>query len=113
MPLTGRRARLSKIGGAMVPHAKPEETINAVLGSPAAVVTAIPDPQRGEKLVAFFAQNVITGDELWIKLNRTDMPKLWIPKRENLHPIDSIPILGSGKADLKKVKAMALERAVR
>jgi len=111
--ITDRLSRFSKIGGEMVPHVKVEETINAVLGSPTAVVTAIPDRQRGERLVAFFAQNGITGDELWIKLNRTDMPKLWIPKRENLHPIDSIPVLGSGKADLKKVKAMALERAAR
>jgi acyl-[acyl-carrier-protein]-phospholipid O-acyltransferase/long-chain-fatty-acid--[acyl-carrier-protein] ligase len=111
--ITDRLSRFSKIGGEMVPHVKVEETINAVLGGPTAVVTAIPDRQRGERLVAFFAQNGITGDELWIKLNRTDMPKLWIPKRENLHPIDSIPVLGSGKADLKKVKAMALERAAR
>ncbi|HWH80555.1 MAG TPA: AMP-binding protein, partial [Candidatus Binatus sp.] len=111
--ITDRLTRFSKIGGEMVPHVKVEETINAVLGSAASVVTAIPDPQRGEKLVAFYSQNGITGDELWIKLNRTDLPKLWIPKRENLHPIESIPVLGSGKADLKKVKAMALERTAR
>jgi acyl-[acyl-carrier-protein]-phospholipid O-acyltransferase/long-chain-fatty-acid--[acyl-carrier-protein] ligase len=42
-------------------------------------------------------------------LNQSELPKLWIPKRENLHLIDSIPLLGSGKVDLKKVKAMALE----
>jgi acyl-[acyl-carrier-protein]-phospholipid O-acyltransferase/long-chain-fatty-acid--[acyl-carrier-protein] ligase len=38
------------------------------------------------------------------------LPKLWVPKRENLYLIDSIPVLGSGKADLKKIKIMALER---
>jgi acyl-[acyl-carrier-protein]-phospholipid O-acyltransferase/long-chain-fatty-acid--[acyl-carrier-protein] ligase len=47
---------------------------------------------------------------LWSKLNQTDLPKLWIPKRENLYFIDAIPILGSGKADLKKLKALAAER---
>jgi acyl-[acyl-carrier-protein]-phospholipid O-acyltransferase/long-chain-fatty-acid--[acyl-carrier-protein] ligase len=42
-------------------------------------------------------------------LNHSELPKLWIPKRENLHFIDSLPLLGSGKVDLKKIKAMAQE----
>ncbi len=109
--ITDRLSRFSKIGGEMVPHVKIEETINEVLGSAASAVTALPDPQRGEKLVAFYSQNGISRDELWNKLNQTDLPKLWIPKRENLHCIDAIPILGSGKADLKKLKALALEQA--
>ena len=109
--ITDRLSRFSKIGGEMVPHVKIEETINEVLGSAASVVTAVPDPQRGEKIVAFYAQGSMSRDELWSKLNQTHLPKLWIPKRENLHCIDAIPILGSGKADLKKIKALALERA--
>jgi acyl-[acyl-carrier-protein]-phospholipid O-acyltransferase/long-chain-fatty-acid--[acyl-carrier-protein] ligase len=108
--IADRISRFSKIGGEMVPHVKVEEVINQLLGSAACVVTALPDPQRGEKLVAFYTQNGISRDDLWIKLNRTELPKLWIPKRENLHQIDSIPVLGSGKADLKKVKALALEK---
>jgi acyl-[acyl-carrier-protein]-phospholipid O-acyltransferase/long-chain-fatty-acid--[acyl-carrier-protein] ligase len=109
--ITDRLSRFSKIGGEMVPHMKIEEVINGVLGSAASVVTAIPDEQRGEKLIAFYAQNGTTKEELWEKLNQSELPKLWIPKRENLHLIDSIPLLGSGKMDLKKVKAMALEQS--
>ena len=108
--ITDRLSRFSKIGGEMVPHMKIEEVINGVLGSAASVVTAIPDEQRGEKLIAFYAQNGVTKEELWEKLNQSELPKLWIPKRENLHLIDSIPLLGSGKVDLKKVKSMALEQ---
>jgi acyl-[acyl-carrier-protein]-phospholipid O-acyltransferase/long-chain-fatty-acid--[acyl-carrier-protein] ligase len=110
--ITDRLARFSKIGGEMVPHVKIEDVINEVLGSPGSVVTAIPDAQRGEKLVAFYSKNGVSSDDLWAKLNRTTLPKLWIPKRENLYSVDSIPSLGSGKADLKKIKAMALERDV-
>jgi len=109
--ITDRISRFSKIGGEMVPHLKIEEAINAVLGTVASAVTAVADPQRGEKLVAFYAQNGISRDELWHKLNQTDLPKLWIPKRENIHSIEEIPVLGSGKADLKKLKTLALERA--
>jgi acyl-[acyl-carrier-protein]-phospholipid O-acyltransferase/long-chain-fatty-acid--[acyl-carrier-protein] ligase len=108
--ITDRLSRFSKIGGEMVPHMRIEEVINEILGSASSVVTALPDEQRGEKLVAFYAQNGMTKEELWDKLNQSDLPKLWIPKRENLFLIDTLPLLGSGKVDLKKVKAMAVER---
>ena len=111
--ITDRLSRFSKIGGEMVPHVRIEEAVNEILGSAACAVTAIADEQRGEKLVAFYTANGITSNELWHKLNRSDLPKLWIPKRENLHAVDSLPLLGSGKVDLKRVKAMALERAAR
>jgi acyl-[acyl-carrier-protein]-phospholipid O-acyltransferase/long-chain-fatty-acid--[acyl-carrier-protein] ligase len=81
------------------------------LGEAAAVVTALPDEQRGEKLIAFYAQNGISREELWEKLNQTNLPKLWIPKRENLYSVDSLPLLGSGKVDLRQIKAMAQARA--
>ncbi|HET9918110.1 MAG TPA: AMP-binding protein, partial [Candidatus Binatia bacterium] len=109
--ISDRLSRFSKIGGEMVPHMKIEEMINEILGSPASVVTAIPDEHRGERLVVFYAKNSISRDELWDKLNKSELPKLWIPKRDDLRPIDEIPVLGSGKADLKKIKALALEKA--
>lgn len=109
--ITDRLSRFSKIGGEMVPHMKIEEMINEILGSPASVVTAIPDEHRGERLVVFYAKNGVNRDELWDKLNKSELPKLWIPKRDDLRPIDEIPVLGSGKADLKKVKALAQEKA--
>ena len=108
--ITDRISRFSKIGGEMVPHMKIEEVINQALGSAASVVTALPDEQRGEKLVAFYAQNGMSREELWEKLNQSELPKLWIPKREHLYMIDSLPLLGSGKVDLKAIKSMALER---
>jgi acyl-[acyl-carrier-protein]-phospholipid O-acyltransferase/long-chain-fatty-acid--[acyl-carrier-protein] ligase len=109
--ITDRLSRFSKIGGEMVPHVKIEEEINAILGNAASVVTAVPDEHKGEKLVVFYSQNGITADELWNKLNQSDLPKLWIPKRENFFAIAAIPVLGSGKVDLKRVKAMAVEMA--
>ena len=109
--IVDRISRFSKIGGEMVPHMKVEETINEALGEAAAVVTALPDEQRGEKLIAFYAQNGISREELWEKLNQTNLPKLWIPKRENLYSVDSLPLLGSGKVDLRQIKAMAQARA--
>ena len=111
--IVDRISRFSKIGGEMVPHMKVEETIHAVLGNAAAVVTALPDEQRGEKLVVFYAQNGISREELWDKLNQSDLPKLWIPKRENFYSIETLPLLGSGKVDLRQIKAMAQEKVSR
>ncbi|HEY7715556.1 MAG TPA: acyl-[ACP]--phospholipid O-acyltransferase [Candidatus Binatia bacterium] len=108
--ITDRISRFSKVGGELVPHMAVEEIINQALGSAASVVTALPDEQRGEKLVAFYAQNGMSREELWEKLNQSSLPKLWIPKREHLYAIDSLPLLGSGKVDLKAIKALALER---
>jgi acyl-[acyl-carrier-protein]-phospholipid O-acyltransferase/long-chain-fatty-acid--[acyl-carrier-protein] ligase len=107
--ITDRISRFSKIGGEMVPHMVVEEAINKLLGEAASVVTAVPDEHRGEKLIAFYSRNGMAVDELWEKLNDSDLPKLWIPKRDNIYCVDSIPVLGSGKIDLKSVKQLALQ----
>ncbi len=109
--ITDRLSRFSKIGGEMVPHLKLEEMINEITGDHGCAVTAVPDKQKGERMIAFYTHPELVPNDLWDRLNQTDLPKLWIPKRENLYQIAEIPVLGSGKVDLKKVKALALEKA--
>ena len=53
----------------------------------------------------------VAPETLWERLCQTDLPKLWIPKRESLLAIEAIPTLGTGKIDLRRVKQLALERA--
>ncbi len=69
----------------------------------------MPDEAKGEQLVAFYTTPDVTPQELWSKLNDSDLPKLWIPKRENLRQIEAIPMLGTGKVNLREVKRMAQE----
>ncbi|MEA3508937.1 MAG: AMP-binding protein, partial [candidate division NC10 bacterium] len=109
--ITDRLSRFSKIGGEMVPHIKVEEAINTILVDDASVVVAIPDEVKGERLVALYTHTQVTPDELWEKLSQADLPKLWLPKRENMYPVEAIPTLGTGKADLRQAKMMALDRA--
>jgi acyl-[acyl-carrier-protein]-phospholipid O-acyltransferase/long-chain-fatty-acid--[acyl-carrier-protein] ligase len=109
--LTDRLSRFSKIAGEMVPHVKIEETITQFLGDSACVVTAIPDESKGERLVAFHTGKSVTPEMLWSRLCESNLPKLWIPKRENLYHLEAIPLLGTGKVDLKRVRALALEMA--
>jgi acyl-[acyl-carrier-protein]-phospholipid O-acyltransferase/long-chain-fatty-acid--[acyl-carrier-protein] ligase len=109
--LTDRLSRFSKIAGEMVPFLKIEEVISQVLGDAPCVVTAIPDESRGERLVALYMNPDVLPETLWSRLSESSLPKLWIPKRENLYYVDAIPLLGSGKVDLKKVRELALEMA--
>ena len=74
-------------------------------------MTGIPDEQRGERLVALFTSPDITSAELWQRLSETDLPKLWVPKRENVYQVESLPTLGTGKLDLMGVKARAQQLA--
>jgi len=107
--VTDRLARFSKIGGEMVPHLKIEEVISLILDEQGCIVTSAPDESKGEKLVAFYTKKDVTPQELWSKLNESDLPKLWIPKRADLRPIDALPILGTGKVNLREIKRMAQE----
>ena len=109
--LTDRLSRFSKIAGEMVPHVKIEETITQILGDSACVVTAIPDESKGERLVAFYTSKDVSPETLWSRLCESNLPKLWIPKRDKLYHLDSIPLLGTGKVDLKRVRALALKMA--
>ena len=110
--ITDRLSRFSKIAGEMVPHLKIEEQIQALIGHDyVCVVTSIPDDTRGERPVAFYTDPEIAPHDLWERLCQTELPRLWLPKRDDLHFVESIPTLGSGKVDLRGVRQLGLERA--
>jgi acyl-[acyl-carrier-protein]-phospholipid O-acyltransferase/long-chain-fatty-acid--[acyl-carrier-protein] ligase len=106
--ITDRLSRFSKIAGEMVPHMRVEEQIQSLLdANHTCAVTAVPDDTRGERLVAFFTDPLVTPAELWERLCRTDLPRLWLPKRDDLRFVEQIPTLGTGKVDLRAVKKLA------
>jgi len=103
--ITDRLSRFSKIAGEMVPHLKVEEAIAAVGAQ--SCVTSIADDRRGERLVALYVHAEMEPADLWRRLAETDLPKLWLPKRDDLHRVDAIPQLGTGKVDLRAVRSIA------
>jgi acyl-[acyl-carrier-protein]-phospholipid O-acyltransferase/long-chain-fatty-acid--[acyl-carrier-protein] ligase len=108
--ITDRLSRFSKIGGEMVPHIRIEQIAADMIIGGSCALTAVPDERKGEQLVLFYTCRETSPDELWKKLSGTDLPKLWIPKREALFLIEEIPTLGTGKTDLKRLRVMAVER---
>jgi acyl-[acyl-carrier-protein]-phospholipid O-acyltransferase/long-chain-fatty-acid--[acyl-carrier-protein] ligase len=112
--ITGRESRFSKIGGEMVPHLTIEEAVNAELGALdgelVAVVTAVPDRAKGERLIVFHLPTSQQPREVVKKLGELGLPNLWIPSADSFAEIEELPILGSGKLDLRKLVTMAKER---
>jgi acyl-[acyl-carrier-protein]-phospholipid O-acyltransferase/long-chain-fatty-acid--[acyl-carrier-protein] ligase len=110
--ITDRLARFSKIGGEMVPHLKIEAAVSEVSGVHACVASSATDARKGERLVVFYTgEEQVTGVAIWEALSGTGIPKLWLPKRENIYRLDALPMLATGKIDLRKVKLMAAEMA--
>jgi acyl-[acyl-carrier-protein]-phospholipid O-acyltransferase/long-chain-fatty-acid--[acyl-carrier-protein] ligase len=108
--ITDRLSRFNKIAGEMVPHLRIEEAISSALEGAPCAVTAVPDEQRGERLAALYVSEMAPA-ELWARLAATDLPRLWIPKRESLYRVTALPQLGTGKLDLRAVKERALQLA--
>ncbi len=112
--ITGRQSRFSKIGGEMVPHIRVEEEIVRVLdladeGGPTLAVTAVSDPKKGERLIVLHTGLAQPPQEICRLLSEAGLPPIWIPLPDSFRQINEIPVLGTGKLDLKRVKEMALE----
>ncbi|MBC8011199.1 MAG: AMP-binding protein, partial [Burkholderiales bacterium] len=108
--IEGRLSRFSKIGGEMVPHGTVEQKILEAFGLAGAdgyvvFVAGVPDPAKGEQLVLITTREEITAEALREKLGAAGVTNLWIPK--TVRKVDAIPVLGTGKLDLKAAKALA------
>ena len=51
--------------------------------------------------------------QLCQKLADRNLPNLWLPKERDFYAVTELPLLGSGKLDLKRVKEMALEKTAK
>jgi acyl-[acyl-carrier-protein]-phospholipid O-acyltransferase/long-chain-fatty-acid--[acyl-carrier-protein] ligase len=117
--ITGRLARFSKIGGEMVPHQKIEDELHALLETSerVCVVTAVPDERRGERLIVLHVPlnghggQVSTPAALCNQLAGKGLPNLWLPSERDFFEVPELPLLGTGKVDLKRAKEMAAARA--
>ena len=107
--ITDRLSRFSKIGGEMVPHLQVEEALHRALGAsePKLVVTSLADDKKGEKLIVLYTPIEISVEELHRRLRDANLPALWVPRRENFFQIDALPVLASGKLDLRRIKEIA------
>src|SRR5437667_3092745 len=109
--IEGRLSRFSKIGGEMVPHEAIEQKIIDLLqfsgrDERPLAIAGVQDEAKGEALVLLSAVDIDLAD-LRKKLQEAGVPNLWIPKQ--VHRVEAIPVLASGKLDLKKCNEVAAE----
>jgi acyl-[acyl-carrier-protein]-phospholipid O-acyltransferase/long-chain-fatty-acid--[acyl-carrier-protein] ligase len=109
--ITGRLSRFSKIGGEMVPHGQVEEALNEGIGAEELVfgVTAIAAGREGDRLVVLHTTSDETVDQALAAIKKLDLPNLFIPRRDHFVRVEALPMLGTGKLDLRGLKKMAAE----
>jgi len=108
--IEGRLSRFSKIGGEMVPHESIEHKIVDLLDLSGkdermVAIVGVQDQAKGEALVLLSAVDVDLA-QLRKKLREGGVPNLWIPK--HVQRVEAIPVLASGKLDLKKCKELVM-----
>ncbi len=107
--IEGRLSRFSKIGGEMVPHGTVELALIEAFGLqeaelPPFAVTSRPDEAKGEQLVLLTSIDLDPTD-VRSRLEAAGLPNLWMPKV--ILRVDAIPILATGKLDLRAIRASA------
>jgi acyl-[acyl-carrier-protein]-phospholipid O-acyltransferase/long-chain-fatty-acid--[acyl-carrier-protein] ligase len=111
--LTGRIQRIAKIAGEMVPLELLEDEMHKALGTTDRVfaVTAVPDKKRGERIVVLHVQcPELNLPSIFKQLGERGIPNLWIPDERDCFAVPDLPILGSGKLDLQRIKEMAVDK---
>src|SRR5216110_3181182 len=106
--IEGRLSRFSKIGGEMVPHEAVEQKIVELLGFSGkderlVAIVGVQDETKGEALILLAAVDVDLA-QLRKQLHESGISNLWIPKR--VQRVEVIPVLASGKLDLKKCQEL-------
>jgi acyl-[acyl-carrier-protein]-phospholipid O-acyltransferase / long-chain-fatty-acid--[acyl-carrier-protein] ligase len=109
--ITDRMSRFSKIGGEMVPHIKIEDKLHEIAGATEQVfaVTAVPDEKKGERLMVLHTLPDLELQECLSRLSKSDLPALWKPRPDQFVHVQSLPYLGTGKLDLRKLREIAVE----
>jgi acyl-[acyl-carrier-protein]-phospholipid O-acyltransferase/long-chain-fatty-acid--[acyl-carrier-protein] ligase len=111
LKITDRLSRFSKIGGEMVPHGRVEEELHlaASATTPVLCVTGVPDEKKGERLAVVTTLDLALVPQILEKLGTSGLPNLFIPRADAFVHVAALPLLGTGKTDLRAVKQLALE----
>ena len=114
--ITGRLSRFSKIGGEMVPHVRIEHELSMMFAEGdedeevRVCVTAVPDEKKGERLVVLHLPTGKDIGDMRKGLTNLGLPNIYIPSTDSFCEVSEIPMLGTGKLDLKGARETAAEK---
>ena len=105
--IRGRAKRFAKIGGEMVSLAAVEALASTLWPDANHVCVSLPDPRKGEQLVLVTDKPDAEKDALLAEARKQGFPELWVPKL--ILVVGSIPVMGSGKVDLRATLQLVRE----
>ncbi len=106
LAIVDRYSRFAKIGGEMVSLGMVEQEIGKLLQPDEKIaVTAVPDAKKGEAVVLLF-EGEREIDEVLAQVGTLNLNPLFVPSKA--YKVDAIPVLGTGKADFKGAKQLAI-----
>lgn len=114
--ITGRLSRFSKIGGEMVPHVRIEHELTVMFAEGdedeevRVCVTAVPDQKKGERLAVLHLPTDKQIGDMRKGLTELGLPNIFIPSEDSFFEVSEIPMLGTGKLDLRGAKEKAAEK---
>ncbi len=111
--LTDRLSRFSKIGGEMVPHGVVEENLQECSGRTerAFAVCGVPDERKGERLMVLTTLPAGEHAAVLRAMATRGLPSLFVPRADQFVAVAELPLLGTGKLDLRAVKERCLAAA--
>ncbi len=114
LKITDRLSRFSKIAGEMVPHLGVEAAIMQVSRAQEhqLAVTAVADPKHGERLCVLYTELGLPVEDVHRALVASGIPRLWIPSTRDFISVPEIPITGTGKVDLRRIRELAERQPV-
>jgi acyl-[acyl-carrier-protein]-phospholipid O-acyltransferase/long-chain-fatty-acid--[acyl-carrier-protein] ligase len=102
--IQGRAKRFAKVGGEMISLTAVEDLATRTWPEDLHACVSLPDFQKGEQLILVTTREDPQRTELAARARADHMSELHVPKR--IVSVDTIPLLGSGKADYPAVQAL-------
>jgi len=107
LTIVDRYSRFAKIGGEMVSLGMVEEALSGLFSPEERfALAAVPDEKKGEAIVLLY-EGERALEEVMEAMGTLHLNPLYLPSKA--YKVDAVPVLGTGKTDLKGVKALALE----
>lgn len=103
--ILGRAKRFAKVAGEMVSLALSEDLARHARPDHVHAAATAPDPQRGERIVLFTTAPDLHRHDLAEAAHALGIRELAIPRQ--LVPLESLPVLGTGKTDHQTLARMA------
>ncbi|MCL2430121.1 MAG: AMP-binding protein, partial [Alphaproteobacteria bacterium] len=107
--IKGRAKRFAKIGGEMVSLATVEQLAAELWPDAMSGAAAVADARKGERLVLVTTRHGATRSELMAFARARGASEMTVPAE--VHVLDRLPVLGSGKIDNVALTALVRDRA--